>query len=207
MNDTKSIFASKTVWGILFALFAPWLNKKFGIVLDDAAQQAIIEQVMVAAGSILAIYGRITAKHDLTVPVVKPPAGPSIIAILCGALAFGTGCQSLQDKWDALSPNTQAAAKAAAKLALSFGLSELGQSVKEVRPWQDKLQGVINTTFAKASDPEAIGAVLAANVKASVPPDVQPMVLAKFKDSLTNPKITASAVGGDAFNAKIASKL
>lgn len=174
-----------------------------GVAATNTADPAIMKWAGLIGAVALAVKGYFTNKPSGP----TPPTGAVSIALLCGALAFGTGCQSLQDKWAGLSPATQNAAKAAAKLALSFGLSELGQSVKEVRPWQDKLQGVINTTFAKADAPESIGAALSANVKASVPADVQPLVIAKFRDALTNPKITASAVGGDAFNAKIASKL
>ena len=175
-----------------------------GVAATNTADPVIMKWAGLIGAVALAVKGYFTNKPSGTPP---PPTGALSVALLCGALACGTGCQSLQDKWAGLSPATQNAAKAAAKLALSFGLSELGQSVKEVRPWQDKLQGVINTTFAKADAPEAIGAALTANVKSTVPADVQPLVLAKFRDALTNPKITASAVGGDAFNAKIASKL
>ena len=174
-----------------------------GVAATNTADPVIMKWAGLIGAVALAIKGYFTNKPSGT----PPPTGAVSIALLCGALAFGTGCQSLADKWDSLSPATQNAAKAAAKLALSFGLSDLGQSVKEVRPWQDKLQGVINTTFAKASDPEAIGAALTANVKASVPPELHAPVLAKFKDALTNPKTTASAPGAAGFNAKIASKL
>lgn len=174
-----------------------------GVAATNTADPVIMKWAGLIGAVALAIKGYFTNKPSGT----PPPTGAVSIALLCGAIAFSTGCQSLQDKWDGLSPATQNAAKAAAKLALSFGLSELGQSVKEVRPWQGKLQGIIETTFAKADAPEAIGEALTANVKATVPADVQPLVIAKFKDALTNPKVTASAVGGDAFNAKIASKL
>jgi hypothetical protein len=40
-----------------------------------------------------------------------------------------------------------------------------------------------------------------------VPAELHAPVLAKFKDALTNPKITASAPGAVGFNAAIASKL
>ena len=160
----------------------------------------------VAAGKYLAYAAGVafTIKSYFT---NKPSVSALLPFLLVGSLLAGTGCQSLQDKWAGLSPATQNAAKAAAKLALSFGLSELGQSVKEVRPWQDKLQGVINTTFSKADAPEAIGAALTSNVKATVPSELHAPVLAKFKDALTNPKTTASAPGAAGFNAKIASKL
>ena len=171
----------------------------------DEAGKAVAALVTVA-------LGYFTNKHPAP-PADPPDAGnKQVLAgratlLLCGLLACGVGCSSLRDKWDGLSPATQNAAKQAAKLALSFGLSELGQSVKEVRPWQGKLQGIIETTFARADAPEAIGEKLTASVKASVPADVQPLVLAKFKDALVNPKITASGAGGSEFNSKLASKL
>lgn len=174
-----------------------------GVAATNTADPVIMKWAGLIGAVALAVKGYFTNKPSGT----PPPTGAVSIALLCGALACGTGCQSLTDKWDGLSPATQNAAKAAAKLALSFGLSELGQSVKEVRPWQDKLQGVINTTFSKADAPEAIGAALTSNVKATVPSELHAPVLAKFKDALTNPKTTASAPGAAGFNAKIASKL
>lgn len=175
-----------------------------GVAATNTADPVIMKWAGLIGAVAMAIKGYYTNKPSGPTP---PPTSAVSIALLCGALAFGTGCQSLTDKWDGLSPATQNAAKEAAKLALSFGLSELGQSVKEVRPWQGKLQGIIETTFAKASDPEAIGAALTASVKATVPAELHAPVLAKFKDALTNPKTTASAPGGGEFNAKLASKL
>lgn len=185
-----------TIAGLIAAICA-------SVAATNLADPNVVKWSGLIGAVALAIKGYFTNKPSGP----TPPTGAVSIALLCGALAFGTGCQSLQDKWAGLSPATQNAAKAAAKLALSFGLSELGQSVKEVRPWQDKLQGVINTTFAKADAPEAIGAALTANVKATVPTELHAPVLAKFKDALTNPKTTASAPGAAGFNAKIASKL
>ena len=174
-----------------------------GVAATNTADPVIMKWAGLIGAVALAVKGYFTNKPSGP----TPPAGAVSVSLLCGALAFGTGCQTLTDKWDGLSPATQNAAKAAAKLALSFGLSELGQSVKEVRPWQGKLQGIIETTFAKADAPEAIGAALTANVKATVPPELHAPVLAKFKDALTNPKTTASTPGAAGFNAKIASKL
>lgn len=186
-----------TIAGLIAAICA-------SVAATNLAEPNVVKWSGLIGAVALAVKGYFTNKPSGTPP---PPTGAVSVALLCGALAFGTGCKTLTDKWDGLSPATQNAAKAAAKLALSFGLSELGQSVKEVRPWQGKLQGIIETTFAKADAPEAIGAALTANVKATVPPELHAPVLAKFKDALTNPKITASEAGAGAFNAKIASKL
>lgn len=216
-TETKHVLSSTTIRGILLML-APKVCAAFGWKFDLAANQEILELIVEGIGAALAYYGRYRQGdlyHLFKPSDPMPPSevgkqvlqGRASLLILCGLLACGVGCQSLRDKWNGLSPGMQDAAKQAAKLALSFGLSELGNSVKEVRPWQEKLQGIIETTFAKAADAEAIGATLSAQVKASVPEDVQPLVLAKFKESLVNPKVTASGAGGSEFNSKIASRL
>lgn len=68
MGDlTKSVFASKTVWASLAGLLATIL----AILLKlSPAQQAdatgVILQGITAIGALVALYGRITAKHALT---------------------------------------------------------------------------------------------------------------------------------------------
>lgn len=97
MNDQKSFLLSKTLWGLVFAAFAPWLSKKFGIVLDDASQQVVLDEVIQGVGLLFAAYGRVVAKHDVTVPVVKPPVG---LIALATAVWLTAGCATLNPSAD-----------------------------------------------------------------------------------------------------------
>jgi len=201
MNNTKPIWQSKTIWALIFSMAAPWLNQKFGLVLDDAAQQAVLDKVIEGVGLLAAAWARLHAKQELTAPVVKP-AGLVLPFVLASGLL--TGCAWYQG----LSPGAQTALQQAAKIALSFGVQELGQSVKEVRPFEGKLQGIISTTFAQVTQPEAIGQTLTARVRAEMPEELQPVVLAKFKEALTKNNTTAGGLGEPvSFNQRIARSL
>jgi len=60
MTDTKSLFASKTFWGVaisLLAVFAP----KLGFSLGEDTIAGLTDEVVALAGAALAIYGRIAA--------------------------------------------------------------------------------------------------------------------------------------------------
>lgn len=67
MGDTKSIFMSKGVWGAVAALIAAILAVALHL---DPKQQAdatgVILQGISAIGAALALYGRLTATHKLT---------------------------------------------------------------------------------------------------------------------------------------------
>lgn len=72
--ETKSIFASKTVWGIVIAAL-PTVLGLFKLHVTDVAAftqgaTEIADAVMALGGSALAIYGRYTATKNL---VVKNP--------------------------------------------------------------------------------------------------------------------------------------
>lgn len=112
------------------------------------------------------------------------------------------GCET----WRSFSPTTQAVLKAGAKLALSYGISELGDRVREVRPYQEQLKGLIETTFAKPLSPEDTGAALKAGV-AKLPAAIQGAVLSQFKDSLVGAKTTAASPGNTSYNQRVAGKL
>lgn len=71
MFDVKSIFASKTLWGILISV-VPTILQGAGITADQATGavtdvQAIINHVMQLLGVVLAVWGRFTATKALTV--------------------------------------------------------------------------------------------------------------------------------------------
>lgn len=69
--ETKSILASKTLWGVLIAAL-PTVLGLFGLHVTDAAQFTadagqIVDQVITLAGSVLAVYGRVKATAALVV--------------------------------------------------------------------------------------------------------------------------------------------
>ena len=61
MDETKSLLASKTFWGIMICLLAPVLSKLGLRVSDDATIQMVAETLTSTLGAVVAIYGRITA--------------------------------------------------------------------------------------------------------------------------------------------------
>lgn len=68
MNDTKSPFASKTIWGAALMLISLALNA-FGYDLTTEDQALVVETVVTAVGAIgtlLAIYGRLTATRKIS---------------------------------------------------------------------------------------------------------------------------------------------
>lgn len=63
MEETKSIWASRTVWGGIVALLAG-IATLFGITLSEADQSILADALLgisSALGGILAIWGRIRA--------------------------------------------------------------------------------------------------------------------------------------------------
>lgn len=125
-----------------------------------------------------------------------------LTALLC-SLALLSGCAT----WDGLSPGAQAALKAAAKLALSFGVAELGERVHELRPYQASLNAILETTFAKSLPPESIGAELKRRVVAEVPAALQAAVLAEFKRRLTSAAPASGPPSAADYNRRLAASL
>ena len=67
MTENKTLLASKTVWGAVLMLAAVVLNY-FGITLSPEDQLQIIDVIVTlvgAAGSLLAIFGRIVATRKI----------------------------------------------------------------------------------------------------------------------------------------------
>lgn len=62
-DDTKSMFLSKTLWGIVIAFVAQILARK-GITLDVAGWT---NDIVALAGLLLGVYGRFTATKELAV--------------------------------------------------------------------------------------------------------------------------------------------
>lgn len=68
MEGVKGILQSKTVWGIAVMVIAQVL-KRNGVEVDEAG---LLNDLMSAVGTILAIYGRVTASSTIAPkPIVK----------------------------------------------------------------------------------------------------------------------------------------
>lgn len=62
--STKSIFESKTVWGILIGLFA-YFSPRFGVDLDEVTRGLMTQDMTIIAGGVISFYGRLTAKNKI----------------------------------------------------------------------------------------------------------------------------------------------
>lgn len=63
MNDIKSFFASKTVWGAAIAIL-PNIAALFGLNIapgDAASAAGHVQEIAAAVGGLIAIWGRVTA--------------------------------------------------------------------------------------------------------------------------------------------------
>jgi len=197
---TKPFWQSTTLRGLLLLLL-PKLLAKLGWQLNDTATQELADFAIEAIGAGLVAWGRYRA-GGLTVP------GVVVSPCLALCLLLGSGCAT----WDGLSPNQQQALRAAAKVALSFGVSQLGDSVKEARPYQDALLGVINATFSAATDGKAIGKALSEGVQTVLKdPALRAQVLAHLKAQLKGATASSgqpsAASRQQKFNDSIASAL
>lgn len=195
----KNPLLSKTLQGILLLLL-PRLLKKCGVEFSDAETQSLVELVCDCLGGAWATYGRFKAEEPLKNPLASDKLPGAPLCFLLSAFCFSlTGCASL----DSLTPDQQAVFKAAAKAALQFGLAELGERVKEVRPYQEQLQTLVDVTFAEAdrtdatntssgtntlraaAAAEALGAELRAGVARAVPDAaLRAQVMAALRDAL-----------------------
>ena len=67
MNDFKPWYASRTIWGSNIALLAAVVSA-FGVEIDQQMQTTFIEsvlQLVAIGGSILAVFGRMTATTQI----------------------------------------------------------------------------------------------------------------------------------------------
>jgi hypothetical protein len=70
-NNTKSILASKTLWGVVIAAL-PSIAALLGYQISDVAgftsgANEAVDALITLAGSVLAIYGRVKATASLVV--------------------------------------------------------------------------------------------------------------------------------------------
>lgn len=69
MEENKSLFMSKGVWGALLVIAAPLFNKFFGVNLDLALQAEMAQTMTnwaILVGGTLALYGRVKATKKLS---------------------------------------------------------------------------------------------------------------------------------------------
>lgn len=205
----KNPFLSRTIQGILLAVL-PHFLAKLGLKFDDAAVQGWTEDILMVIGGALGIYGRFKAE----VPLKHPLSGSKLpLWLLLSAFSFQLSACST---WQGLSANQQAVLKAVAKAAVIFGVNQLGDSVKEVRPFQPALLGVINATFTATDNAASLGDALKAGVETVVKDEVlRAQVVAAIKAQL---KGATAASAGDLqspsrrdrqaqFNAALAARL
>ena len=76
MNDFKSIFASKTFWGVIVALLATTAAKVYHVNISADDQSQIVNEIIDAVqlvGGAIAIWGRIVATKQVTL-TGNPPS-------------------------------------------------------------------------------------------------------------------------------------
>ena len=59
-EQVKSLLSSKTFWGVIILLLGKFIH------FEDADVTAITEHATTVVGSVLAIYGRVTANKPIT---------------------------------------------------------------------------------------------------------------------------------------------
>jgi hypothetical protein len=66
-TESKPIWASKTLWGVVLMLIPTFFPKASKILGTAENQDLLIEQGIQAIGAIVAVIGRFTAQKSLTV--------------------------------------------------------------------------------------------------------------------------------------------
>jgi hypothetical protein len=215
-TPAKSPFASRTIWGVIIAgLFG--LLGVFGVDITADETSRIVEASGILTGTILAIYGRYRATRPLKTPKNDAPAW-IVAGLLAGSLiatAPLTGCKTGGGiDWD--NKHLQSALRAAAKTTLQIALNELGERVKEVRPYVPPITAGLDIVWAKADaenlPPSAIAAEVAAMLQTmDLADDIVAEIKAQFRDRLLtepaiDPDVPASAPQA-AYNANLAAAL
>lgn len=68
MLDQKNVLFSKTIIGIILTVAAPFLDKLFGVSINETLQADVSEalfNIVEAGGAALAVYGRIRATKSI----------------------------------------------------------------------------------------------------------------------------------------------
>ena len=61
----KGLMGSKTVWGVVIMLMAPYLHRWFGFDVSGETGAAIADDAAILFGAALAIYGRVKASGKI----------------------------------------------------------------------------------------------------------------------------------------------
>lgn len=126
--ETKSVFKSKTVGGIVLMLLPHLIDAASTGLLGPKVQAA-----MVGVGAVLALYGRITAKKPIRMPKVKPTTAiPLFMALFVGSMMLG-GCQ-LFSGHEGMTPDEIALQEARQELIAKTGVQYATAKVLENNP-------------------------------------------------------------------------
>lgn len=71
MEDFKSLYTSRTFWGVIVSVLGKILSVAFGYTLDAEAEGQLISFLMLlvsGVGDMLALYGRIKATKVIGAP-------------------------------------------------------------------------------------------------------------------------------------------
>lgn len=186
-----------------------WLERRALATPDKADDLFIARARRTTAVRVLDFFLDLgfSVKRDTVARAVRKPKAAALLA-LCAVLS-GAGCASL-------TPNQQAVLKAVAKAAVVFGINQLGDSVKEVRPFQPALLGVINATFAATDNAASLGDALTEGIKTVVADEaLRAQVIAAVRQQLRGATAASSGdlqspLGHDPqarFNAALAARL
>jgi uncharacterized membrane protein len=70
--EVKAWYQSKTIWGAIITVLSLIISVVFGVQIDEATKQVLIDQAVALAtaigvlfGSIVSIYGRIKAEKKI----------------------------------------------------------------------------------------------------------------------------------------------
>jgi hypothetical protein len=150
MNDFKSLFLSKTVWGVFVALVATAVASVYHVKVGVEDQSTIVNIILGAidaGASLFAIWGRVVATKQLTLtgspgPLPRvPPSAALLVAIALG-LALAAPPAHAQTKRVASplinSLSTWADADIAAAAALAISIPNLEDPVGAAcwKTWQ-----------------------------------------------------------------------
>jgi hypothetical protein len=146
MNDFKSLFLSKTVWGVFVALVATAVASVYHVKVSAEDQSAIVNIILGlidAGASLFAIWGRVVATKQLTLTGSPGPLPPAalLVAIALG-LALAAPPAHAQTKRVASplinSLSTWADADIAAAAALAISIPNLEDPVGAAcwKTWQ-----------------------------------------------------------------------
>jgi hypothetical protein len=177
MDDIKSWWQSRTVWGAVLAILAPLLAK-YGYAIDPALQADLVTAILTvfgAAGGVLAIIGRVKATK--TIGGTAAPTGtlPGLLlaAGLLGSLTLGgpIACSAVVAQHDDATPAQTVYAVTADYTGLADGAAALIGTGTLPAATTEALRAADRVAFAAlgdarlaltTGDPPAVAAALAA---------------------------------------------